>query len=465
MEHKTNRSELKNHTAKRKISPGVWAVFFTQFVSFIFINARNIAQPQMIAELDGMALFSWLIALPALAGAASTLLFGKLSDIYGRRTILLASIVIFGVGLALTSQVTTMPMLIASTTFMSIGHWPIVPLCFSAIGDLFSAADRAKWTGLLNLPIGIASIIGPVLGGVIAESVPGWRALYWGTIPLLIIAAGLIAVALPKYVRTEKPEIDVWGTLAMVIATTTLIIGFSWLGTPNKFWFGLILVIISAAAWVIFIRVEKTAKAPILDPKVLFNRSFLTVAATGFLFFFGSLGISAYSPIFVQEIMGISPTISGSMLTPYSVLIAFMGIPAGFLLARTGKYKGIYIVSYSIIAVAMIALWQFTAEAPIWWYVLVTSVAGFAMGTIPTINTLVAQLAVPENLLGVAVGAMYFFQMLGISIAPTILGFAQNSVPDLESGLKLVFLVSAIAMAISLLLIFSLPKISADSDQ
>lgn len=452
-----------DQSVKRKVPLGLWAVFITQFVSFLFINSRNIAQPQMIAELDGMSLFSWLIALPALAGAASTLLFGKLSDIYSRRMVLIISMTIFGIGLAVTSQVTTMPLLIASTTFMSIGHWPIVPLCFSAIGDLFSAADRAKWTGLLNLPTGIASIIGPVLGGVIAESVPGWRALYWGTIPLLIFAAGFMAIAIPKRVQNKKPEIDFLGTLVMIIATTTLITGFSWLGTTNKFWIGLILVLISTAAWVTFGFIEKATKAPILDPKVLFNRSFLTVSATGFLFFFGSLGISTYSPIFVQDVMEISPTISGSMLTPYSVLIAFMGIPAGFLLARTGKYKRLYIISYITITIAMFALWRFTAGTPIWVYVLVTSVAGFAMGVIPTINTLVAQFAVPENLLGVAVGAMYFFQMIGISIAPTILGYTQNTASDLESGLKLVFLVSAVAMAISLLLISTIHEVSADS--
>lgn len=450
---------MKDQSMHRKIPLGVWAVFFTQFASYLFINARNIAQPQMIAEFDGMALFSWLIALPALAGSITTLLFGKLSDIYGRRAILIVSITIFGIGLVLTTQVTTMPLLVASVTFMSIGHWPIVPLCFSAVGDLFSAQERAKWTGLLNLPTGIASLIGPVLGGIIAESVPGWRGLYWGTIPLLLIAGGITAVALPKSIQSSKPKIDVWGTLMMMIATTTLILGFSWIGKAGMQGMGVILLLFSTAAWISFIQIEKRAAAPILDPEVLFNRAFIIVAATGFLFFFASLGISTYSPIFVQEVMGISPTINGSMLTPYSILIAFMGIPAGFLLARTGKYKLIYIVSYVIISIALFVMWRFTAETPIWLYVLVTSVAGFGMGTIPTINTLVSQFAVPKRLLGVAVGAIYFFQMVGISIAPAILGLVQNSAPNIESGFKLIFLMGAGAIFLALLLIFFIPEI------
>lgn len=450
--------------AKRKVTLAVTAVFFTQFVSFLFINARNIAQPQMIAEFDGMALFSWLIALPALAGSTSTLLFGKLSDMYGRRAILLITMALFGMGLAFTTQVTSMPLLVVSATLMSIGHFPIIPLCFTAVGDLFSARELARWTGLLSLPTGIAALIGPVLGGILAESIFGWRALYWGTIPLLILAGVLVALTLPKYTRTTRPAIDVGGTLVMILATTTLIFGFSRLGMPGMAATGAILLVVSAVAWAGFIRVEERAAAPILDPQVLFNRTFLTAAVANFLSCFGLLGILAYSPIFVQEVMGISPTISGSMLTPYTVLAAFMGIPAGFLLARTGKYKWIYIVSYAIVTLCLFAMWRFTAATPIWVFVLVTTIAGLGLGTIPTINTLVAQFAVPRRLLGVAVSAMFFFQMLGLSVGPAILGIAQNSAPDLESGLQLVFLVGAVAMVVSLVIILTIPEVSVDGE-
>ena len=371
----------------KKVTLGVTAVFITQFVSFLFINARNIAQPQMIAEFDGVALFSWLIALPALAGSASTLLFGKLSDMYGRRAILLVTMALFGIGLAITTQVTSMPLLVASATLMSIGHFPIIPLCFTAIGDLFSARELARWTGLLNLPTGIASIIGPVLGGILADSAFGWRALYWGTIPLLILAGTLVAVSLPKAARTTKPTVDVRGTLVMILAVTSLIFGFSRLGIPGMRGIGALLLVVSLLAWVIFIQIEKRAAAPILAPQVLFNRTFLTAAVANFLSCFGLLGVVAYSPIFVQDVMGLSPTISGSMMTPYTVIAAFIGIPAGFLLARTGKYKGMYIIAYAIATLCLLAMWRFTAATPIWLFVLVTAVAGLGLGTTFTVNT------------------------------------------------------------------------------
>lgn len=449
---------------KRKVAIGVMAVFITQFVSFLFINARNIAQPQMVAEFDGMTLFSWLVALPALAGSASTLLFGKLGDMYGRRAILLASMALFGVGLALSTQVTSMPLLVASATFMSIGHFPIIPLCFTAMGDFFSARELAKWTGLLNLPTGIAALIGPVLGGIVTESVFGWRGLYWGTIPLLIAAGILVAVTLPKHTKVKQPKMDIWGTLVMVLATTTLILGFSRLGVPGNLGIGAILLIVSLGAWGGFIQLEKRVAAPILDPLFLVNRTFMTAAVAGLLSYFGIVGILAYSPIFAQYVMGVSPTISGSMMTPYTVIIAFVGIPAGFLLARIGKYKRLFNIGYAIVTLAMFAMWQFTANSPIWFYILVTSLAGLGLGVTQTLTTLVAQYAVPKRLSGAAVGAIFFFQMVGIAVAPAILGLVQNSAPDLESGIKLVFLVGAVTMLIGLLLIITIPEVSMDSE-
>lgn len=460
----TSPESLGNST-RQKVAISVWAIFIAEFVSLLFANARNIAQPGMIAEFDGMALFSWLIALPGLAGAAGTLLFGKLSDVYGRRAIMLLSIAIFSVGLGISAISTSMVSLVAAQTFMTIGHFPIYPLCFAVIGDLFPPSQRAKWTGLLNIPVGFAALFGPVIGGVVTESVFGWRGLFWGTIPLTLVAGGLVFSALPNTVQPVKPKMDVLGTLMMVVATTTLILGFSWLGAPGQSLAGAIQLLVSLAAWVAFIQIEKRAEAPILDPQVLFNRTFVTAAVAGLLSFFGTVAIAGYSPIFVQKVMVVSPTISGSMLTPYSTLVAFMGVPVGFMLAKTKKYRGMLILGYVMVTLALLAMWRFTASTPIWVYVLMTGIAGIGLGMLPTINAVVAQFAVPKNLLGVAVGAIFFFQMIGIAVSPAILSFAQSSASDLQGGLKLVFLVSAIAMVIALLLILTIPEISLDAKE
>ncbi len=456
-------NQLPTHSIDRKVAISILAIFTAEFVSLLLGNARNIAQPAMIAEFNGMALYSWLIALPALAGAAATLLFGKLSDVYGRRNTILLSIAIFIVGLAISARSTSMVFMVTAQTFMTIGHFPIYPLCFTVVGDLFHSSQRAKWTGLLNIPIGFAALVGPVMGGVVTESALGWRGLYWGTIPLILVAGGLVAFALPKNAQKIKPRIDVPGTLLMLVATTALIVGFSWIGTPNRLGLGLFLLMVSLIVWILFSRVEQRVEAPILDPQVLFNRTFVTAAIAGLLSFFGTVAITGYSTIFVQEVMAVSPINSGSMLTPFSTLVSFIGIPVGFVLAKTKKFRGLFNISYLMVTLALLVMWRFTASTPIWVYVMVTGIAGIGLGMIPTINAVVAQFAVPKRFLGVAVGAIFFFQMIGMAVSPAILGLAQNSASDLESGLKLVFLVSAIAMAAALLLILTSPHISLDA--
>ena len=448
--------------ARKKVAIGLWAVFTAYFAFYFFINAINIAQPKMVEEFNGMELFAWLIALPALGSAVATLLFGKLSDMYGRRSILLISLGLFLVGAILSAISISMTSAIIARVVLALGQGSIAPLCFSVIGDLFEPAARAKWSGMLNLPAGIAATIAPALGGIITDSSMGWRGLFWVCVPILLVAGGLVAAGVPGRLQKVKQKVDFLGIIVMVIASAALIFGFSWIGDPENIELGISMIVVSIAAWAGFIMIEKKAEAPILDLQVLFNRVFITAASSAFMSIFGLLGVMIYSPIFAQSVMGVSPTVSGTMLTPFSMLMAFMGIPVGFILAKTKKYKWMYIAGYSALTIAMFIMWGFTAETPIWLFVAITSLVGFGNGFIPTINTLVAQFAVPKRLLGVAVGAMFFFVMMGMAIAPAILGLAQNSVPDLETGLKRVFLVGAVTMVVSLLLIVTIPEVSMD---
>lgn len=457
-------SAQQGQTTQKNILLGLWAVFTTYFISNFFISAINIAQPKMVAELNGMAMFSWLIAIPALFSAVSALLFGKLSDIHGRRSILLVSIALFVVGLALSALSQTMVVMIGARAMISFGLGGIAPLCLSVIGDFFPPEQRSRWTGMLSLPGGIAAMIALVLGGIITESVLGWRGFFWITIPFVLLSGGLIALGIPKPQHTMQQRIDIWGIAVMVIACAAGIIGILWLGSPGKFGLGVGLVFISAIAWAAFIYIEKNGKEPILDPQVLFNRTFITAAGAGFFSIIGYLGVLVYTPIFAQNVMGVSPTVSGLMLTPFSVLTAFMGISAGFLLAKIKSYKWIYIVGYHVATIALLFVWRFTEETPIWLFVIVTSLAGLGLGIIPTINSLVVQFAVPRQLLGSAIGALFFFLMMGNAIAPAILGLVQNSATDLEGGLQQVFLVCAATMALALMMIITIPEVSMDGE-
>jgi MFS family permease len=447
----------------KKVALGLWAIFITYFLTNFFGIAVNIVQPRMVAEMDGMALFSWLLALPALGAAVTTLLFGKLSDLYGRRAILLTSVVLFVAGTIFAAIATGMLSAIAARVLLSMGQGSLAPLCFSVIGDLFPPGQRARWSGMLALPAGIAATIAPILGGMVADSPLGWRGLFWLILPMVLVCGGLIAAGIPESAHRLQKKLDLPGLLVMAFASSALIVGVTWLGAPGRIAQGVVLIVASLIAWGAFIWIEKRAESPILDLEVLFNRTFITAAVSGFMSFFGLLGVMIYSPIFAQNVMGVSPTLSGSMLTPFSMLMTFMGIPAGFLLARTSKYKWMLNLGYTILTATLFVMWSFTARTPVWLFVLVTGLAGLGLGTIPTINTLVAQFAVPRRLLGVAVGAIFFFVMMGIAIAPAVLGLAQNSAADLEAGLKQVFLVGAVMMVASLLLIITIPEVPLEN--
>jgi hypothetical protein len=183
---------------------------------------------------------------------------------------------------------------------------------------------------------------------------------------------------------------------------------------------------ISVLFWAIFLWVEAKAAEPMLDPQVLTNRTFLIAAVAALISYFACIGMLMYVPLFLQGVQQTSATLSGQLITPFSALMSFTGVPAGILLARTKRYKPMYIIGYGILTVAMFASVTFGVGTPAWLIIVVVAFAGLGLGAIPTMNTLVAQFAVPKRLLGVAVGAMFFFVFLGGAISPAILGSAMN---------------------------------------
>ncbi|HSW38535.1 MAG TPA: MFS transporter, partial [Acidobacteriota bacterium] len=157
------------------------------------------------------------------------------------------------------------------------------------------------------------------------------------------------------------------------------------------------------------------------------NRSFNTIAAVIIMSSFGQVGMMMYFPMFMQGLQGVSAQVSGWIFSPFSVLLAFLGVPVGFLIARTRRYKWMYIVGFAILTVNMFILVLMGSQTPIIISVMVSVLAGLGMGAIPTVNTIVVQNVVPKRLLGASMGAVFFFLMMGVAISPAILGSAMNT--------------------------------------
>jgi MFS family permease len=415
-------------TRKTRTGLALVAIFITYFASSYIFRGNNIAAPRIAADLNGMHLFSWAISLPALASAFVTLIFGKLSDMYGRRLILAVCLLLYMAGAILCAVSETFIFFIGARIILSLGQGALAPLCFSVVGDLFSFTDRSKWTGLLQIPAGIAAILVPTFVGILTDRL-SWRYYFWIALAFALSGAIFVLLGVPSQSKKVAHKIDFLGSCLLAVASSTIILAFSWAGSVYA-WASmqiLGLLLASLIFWSLFIWVEHKAAEPMLAPQVLVSRTFLTAAVAAFFSSFGLLGVSYYYPLFLQGVQGTSATLSGQIITPLSALMALIGVPTGYLLAWKKRFKAMYIAGYGILAVMMIWTVFFHAGTPLWLGVIVTAIAGLGIGSIPTMNTLLAQFAFPKKLLGVAVAAMFFVVFLSMAVSPAVMGSAMNA--------------------------------------
>jgi MFS family permease len=414
--------------SKKQVTLGLVAIFAVYGTMSYFVQSLTIARPRMAADLDGMSLYSWAVSIPSLVTAFATLVFGKFSDMYGRRVMLMISTITCLVGTILCALSPTFIFLIVASVICSMGSGAMMPLVFSVVGDLFPPSKRSKWIGLLNIPVGIFSLIGPTMGGWFVDNL-SWRYLYWLSLPLLIVCLVTVPIGVPSIKRPVRGRIDVLGCMLVAVASSTTIIGLSFAG--DKYAWGSVQVVgllgIALLFWILFFVAEGRAEEAILDPVVLRNRSFFTLALAGFFSFFGQMAMMMYFPMFLQGIQGISTMHSGQIVTPSSVLMSFIGVPVGFLLARSKHYKWMYVLGFAILTLTMVGVSLFTQETPVVFSVMASILAGLGLGAMPTMNTLVIQSAVPKRLMGVAMGASFFNMMMAVAISPAILGAAMNA--------------------------------------
>ena len=241
-----------------------------------------------------------------------------------------------------------------------------MPLCYSVLGDLYPPAQRSKWVGLLNIPQGIFALIGPTLGGWMVDHY-SWRHLYWMGVPLLVFCLIMVPISIPPPAKKVLRKIDVRGAVLVAIASSLTIIGISFAGTTYPWASVQIIGLLGGALlfWVLFFRAETEADDPILDPQVFRNRTFLTVALSGMMSFFGLMAMMMYFPIFLQGVQGITVMRSGQILTPFNVLMAFIGVPTGFILAKTKRYKWMYISGYGLLTAVIFGIAFFDASTPV----------------------------------------------------------------------------------------------------
>src|SRR5438876_2602589 len=381
------------------------------------------ALPHIVADLGGLEHYAWVVTAYLLASTVTVPIYGKLSDIYGRRVFFIGGMVLFLIGSALAGTSQNMNQLIIYRFIQGLGAGGMMPIALAIIGDLFSPAERGKWQGLFVAVFGLSAIIGPTLGGWITDNW-GWRWVFYVNMPVGIIAILTAGFVLPKFVNKRKHIIDYLGAITLVAGSVPLLLAFSWSGTQYAWgsWQIISLFAFSIVMLIIFVLVEMRATEPIISPQLFKNSIFTVSTIAMFLVSAGMFGAILYLPLFVQGVLGNTATDSGLVLTPLMLGFMFSSIVGGQLLSRTGRYKILAMIGFTIAAIGMFMLSRMTPNTSQVEVVRNMLVTGLGIGVMMSLFTIVVQNAFPYRQLGEVTASLTFFRSIGSTMGVAVMG-------------------------------------------
>jgi EmrB/QacA subfamily drug resistance transporter len=381
------------------------------------------AMPRIIAQLNGLEHYAWVATAYLLASTVSVPIYGKLSDIYGRKPFFIVGMVIFLLGSALSGMSQTMTELIFFRAIQGLGAGAMMPIAMSIIGDILPPAERGKWQGLLVAIFGLSSIIGPTAGGWITDNW-GWRWTFYVNMPIGAVALLVAVLVLPVAGQRRQHTIDYLGAATLVAGSVALLLGFSWAGTQYAWGsFQIIgLLVVAVVLLTAFILIEMRAAEPIITPALFKNSIFSISVLATFLLAAGMFGAIMYLPLFVQGVIGDSATNSGEVLTPMMFGFMFSSIIGGQILSRTGRYKVLALVGFAVATAGMFLLSRMDASATDGLVIRNMIILGLGIGVLMSLFTIVVQNAFPVQQLGEVTAGITFFRSIGSTIGIAVLG-------------------------------------------
>lgn len=392
------------------------------------------AGPTIARELAiDPALYVWITTSYLVASTVLVPVWGKLSDLYGRKPTLIAGMSIFLVGSLLCGVAQTTFQLILFRAVQGIGSAALFTNAFAVIADLFAPAERGRYQGIFGAVFGLSSVVGPLLGGAITDHI-GWHWVFFVNLPIGAVAIGFAAAHMPmlRRPRATPPRLDLAGAAALVVALVPLLLALSLgkgahstnpAGWPWASWQILTLFAIAAIGLVVFLLIERTVAEPILDLGLFRNKVFAIGNAAAFSLGLSFLGAIVFLPLFMVHVVGLSATSAGLTTTPLTFGIVAANVAAGQIVARLGRYKAVMVVAI-VILIGAFAIMAFTlAPDSTQGGVSVKMVlVGIGLGPAISLFTLAIQNAVPPAQIGVATSTATFSRQMGATIGVAILG-------------------------------------------
>ncbi|GAA1729947.1 MFS transporter [Isoptericola hypogeus] len=381
------------------------------------------ALPTIVSDLGGAEHLSWVVTAYMLASTATTVLWGKLGDLYGRKALFIACILIFLLGSILSGTSQTMGQLIAWRAVQGVGGGGLMVLSQAIIGDVVPPRERGKYQGFFGAVFGVSSVAGPLLGGFFVDNLD-WRWVFYINIPIGIVALLVVAAVLPHIESGRKPRVDYAGIILLGLISTSIVLVTSLGGTTWEWqsWPVYGMVALAVASVIAFIVVEQRAPEPVLPLHLFRSKVFSVAAIVGFVVGFAMFGAITYLPLYLQTVKGSSPTQSGLEMTPMMLGMLITSIGSGQLISRTGRYKiypilGTAITSCGLYLLSLMGRDTTTLQAGLSMFVL-----GAGLGMVTQVLVIAVQNAVSYRDLGTATSGTTYFRTIGSSVGVAVFG-------------------------------------------
>lgn len=381
------------------------------------------ALPTIVGELGGQDQLAWVVSATLLTSTASTPIWGKLSDLYGRKIMFQSAIGIFLVSSLAAGFAQNMGQLVGSRAVMGLGVGGLMALSQAIIGDVVSPRERGRYQGYIGSVFGLATVAGPLLGGFLVEHL-SWRWTFWVGIPIGIVALVVTEHVLKLPFPHRRHAIDWLGAFFIVAGISALLLMLSLGGKEfawNSAWtYGLTAVALAMLALTVW--QERRAAEPIMPPRLFANHTFVITSLAGFAVGVAMFGAIIFLPQYLQIVKGESPTASGLLTLPLMVGLLATSIGSGRLITRTGRYKIFPVVGLLVAAVGLALMSRLSVDTSLWSAGVFMFITGAGIGMVMQVLVLAAQNAVPHADLGVATSGATFFRSLGGAMGVAVFG-------------------------------------------